>query len=85
MKKMLGITALFAIIMAILLTIVLNNVGHGLKQKQQEIEEYVGKNYIINKDTVFIVEYNMLKQSYIDDKGRAYSFALIKKTKPIPE
>lgn len=85
MIKMLLYAFLFIILLSVLFNLTISDIGGDIEQKKKRIEEHVGKKYLINKDTVFITDYNFLKQSYIDDKGRTYSFALIRNTKPLKE
>jgi len=75
MKKMILITLGMIFLMAICVTLLTNS----LKSEVGKIESKVGTKLILEKDTVMIIDYSLLKNSYTLSNGKEISFELVDK------
>ena len=75
MKKMILIALGMIFLMAICATLLTNS----LKSEVGKIESKVGTKLILEKDTVMIIDYSLLKNSYTLSNGKEISFELVDK------
>ena len=75
MKKMILITAGMIILLAVCWTLLMNN----LNSEMDKIKVKVGSKLILEKDTVMIIDYSLLKNNYMFSNGKEISFELVEK------
>ena len=75
MKKMTLITIGMVILLAVCWTLLMNN----LNSEVDKIKVKIGSKLILEKDTVMIIDYSLLKNSYTLSNGKEISFDLVEK------
>jgi len=61
-----------------------NFLEKGLNKEKKEIELLVGKNIILQKDTLLITDYSIFSETYKLSNGTEISFKLAKELKQVP-
>lgn len=63
----------------ILLTYLLNNNINKLIKIENEYKKQIGKTYVLDKDTLIIVDYSILDENFTLSDGRKVNYILIEK------
>ena len=75
MKKLILITVGMIILLSVCWTLLMNI----LNSEVDKIKVKVGSKLILEKDTVMIIDYSLLKKNYMLSNGKEISFELVKK------
>lgn len=74
MKNTLLKISLAALGLAICASILITILFDGIKEEKQKIEAKIGKTIIMDKDTLIIVDYNSILETYKLNNGKEVSF-----------
>ena len=85
MKKNRFFIIAFAILLlsASAITFIFNDFKSSMEKKELEIKKELGKKVVFEKDTVTVIDYNTLKETYTLSNGIEVSFYLVSKLKKV--
>ena len=77
-KKMAIAFISLVIILAILVSSITSKVSSSIKKAEEKYEKHIGKEYILDKDTLTIIDYSILDETLILSNGTSINYKLIK-------
>ena len=77
--KMLGGLVLCVIAVVYLLNSVRTDFGKKLKTEENKYKKHIGEKYIMDKDTLTIVDYSIFSENFTLSDGRKVNYVLIGK------
>lgn len=77
--KMLGGLVLCVIAVVYLLNSAGNDIGKKISTEEDKYKKHIGEKYIIDKDTLTIVDYSIFSENFTLSDGRKVNYVLIGK------
>lgn len=78
MKKMLLIGSGLIVCMVLLIHLMSNQVKDQWKQEEDKYSSKIGTKFFLGKDTLLIVDYSILKETFTLSNGQIINFNLVK-------
>lgn len=69
------------LILVVLLLFFLNMWANDVGKEKEKFEKHIGEQYILNKDTLIIVDYSMFKETFTLSNGKEINYKLIENMK----
>ena len=73
-----GIVAAF-IGLVVSISIMINSIKHGVADESEKYETYIGENCIIGSDTLMVVDYSIVLETFTLSNGATISYKLEEK------
>lgn len=77
-KMIIGAVVLF-IALFFLLNSLLQEINSAIEMEKEKYEKHVGEKHIIDKDTLTIIDYSTVRQTFTLSNGKEVSYKLISK------
>ena len=65
--------------MIYILTCTVNDVSNQIKEEENKYKKHIGNTYVMDKDTLTIVDYSMFEENFTLSDGRKVNYSLIVK------
>ena len=79
-RRLLTIVAILiflTIIITILIVGIANNISNEINKEKGKYEQYIGDKFIIDNDTLLIIDYSMINETFTLSNGKKVSYSLI--------
>jgi hypothetical protein len=69
------------VVMALVLQFLLHSVTTTMKGEQERYKHFIGKTVILENDTLQVVDYSTLQETFTLSNGRVVAFSFVEKSK----